>query len=1159
MKSINRIVAVLLVLCLIGDLAVAGDRWPAGHGPRVTDHVFSSQALAPTMAFATTPSLRKETSAKVDRSLASAMRSPTGNEVFDRMARGFRTRDIAQSLEITIRKVRMNLSDAYERLQLRDPLQDPQGKKLGRGAVLRSVYQRGYPLPPDEIITPLLNLCRSKELSKLEKMILTCAITGHTTYKAIALALPPREKKYAIEEAITSINAKLTKHFGPNPIDFWLAAALLAAPRDGKALDPDILYAPAGREDILGVLTPRQREAVELMIQGLERKDISSRLGICIGTVRVHLTDAYKRLRVKGYGIRAVMKASNPDDRAGAVLTFLRQSSGQDIMEYTLILGAFSAVVGILFTRLQPGALGPAHLHLVSLYQIAIAATVAVNSLVFGMAAGENDPPDAWSAEPVQRLLEALRSGAIDWPQNILRPLIEKKDVEAFFDALSAEPVEQIDNSLEGQLLVERPMPNAGRILRIESVASDGTVNALTLITWVKKNSNVVFGNNTEVQKYAPGELLNPKVRLLPGLRIAAVNPDPQVLRLIADMHALTEPWKKMGFLKPTDGDEFLYGDDPENGAMLSASRKGYWVMRLPINPAFGSRFLWISFNIGTKTFLVNCVRPQPFDCAKDPFRRLVSVGPNKLRIVLVKDAFEAIQEEVRHGKYGDFEWEIVAEEDEPGPPHEGPRLVKPSAAPDGMQNHTIATTPEYHRPGRRSIEPGEDHLRRFADTRRRLRKDHGKLLADVLDEVKTTLAQFLNVLAHFENGVIVQDLLAHKNPVVDLITTYHESLHAKLYRRRRARTVTEAEKLAEEIAVTYKELEYFFSSKFKPDERTTFEGFLTGQRQDIVSHLYLALLRDLRRYVNWTRDHVAVLGLVSNYVRPGAADDQTLQALANRYIKQLAPQDSAAGAERENLNRQRRLAGIALNKQPVKAKEELQEALQRAEQGQRFVVPPMLVKLGIQRGDTVNGFLDWLQKLVTRWWIEICPDRPLPPDGLFWNLTKHLLKPGWKRLINGKPPARDPKLAEDEVVELIPPKTPQPARPRKAKPAIAIEGLPDSLSEEVNIIAALLNDCSVKKRRAWVTKISLKVGNFRSVLNQELRSSNSNLVLKEPIVILNAMMSILHRGIWSPFVFYPRVNELRDHMRSLIESLKQIPPKKSDSQASARRDQGAA
>ena len=190
---------------------------------------------------------------------------------------------------------------------------------------------------------------------------------------------------------------------------------------------------------------------------------------------------------------------------------------------------------------------------------------------------------------------------------------------------------------------------------------------------------------------------------------------------------------------------------------------------------------------------------------------------------------------------------------------------AKPPDAPAGSQNYTIATTPEYQREGPRPIELDLAHIAQMETTRERLRRDHGALLGDVLDAVKITLVQGLDAMAHFVIGQIVQDLLAHNHPVADLITTYHEMLHAKL-RQERHRRPDREERLAEEVAVTYKELEYFFN--LPPAEQDDYLRYLEEHRRDIDGRLYRELIDSLRPAV-WGKDRFPILWKIAGYVDP--------------------------------------------------------------------------------------------------------------------------------------------------------------------------------------------------------------------------------------------------------------------------------------------------
>ncbi len=51
-----------------------------------------------------------------------------------------------------------------------------------------------------------------------------------------------------------------------------------------------------------GVLTPRERQVVELTLRGHSADAIGKRLGISSGTVRIHRRNIYSKLRISSQG-----------------------------------------------------------------------------------------------------------------------------------------------------------------------------------------------------------------------------------------------------------------------------------------------------------------------------------------------------------------------------------------------------------------------------------------------------------------------------------------------------------------------------------------------------------------------------------------------------------------------------------------------------------------------------------------------------------------------------------------------------------------------------------------------------------------------------------------------------------------------------------------
>jgi DNA-binding NarL/FixJ family response regulator len=66
----------------------------------------------------------------------------------------------------------------------------------------------------------------------------------------------------------------------------------------GRALDT-LLRREAGEREAAGVLTPREIEMVGMVAQGLRNKELSQRLAISEGTVKIHLHNIYRKLKVE--------------------------------------------------------------------------------------------------------------------------------------------------------------------------------------------------------------------------------------------------------------------------------------------------------------------------------------------------------------------------------------------------------------------------------------------------------------------------------------------------------------------------------------------------------------------------------------------------------------------------------------------------------------------------------------------------------------------------------------------------------------------------------------------------------------------------------------------------------------------------------------------
>ena len=89
--------------------------------------------------------------------------------------------------------------------------------------------------------------------------------------------------------------------------------------RDGTAIDPDVIAQLLGRpreDDPLADLTPREREVLALMAEGLSNRGICGRLSLSPKTVEAHVKNIFMKL--------GLMPAPDDHRRVLAVLAFLR-------------------------------------------------------------------------------------------------------------------------------------------------------------------------------------------------------------------------------------------------------------------------------------------------------------------------------------------------------------------------------------------------------------------------------------------------------------------------------------------------------------------------------------------------------------------------------------------------------------------------------------------------------------------------------------------------------------------------------------------------------------------------------------------------------------------------------------------------------------------
>lgn len=101
---------------------------------------------------------------------------------------------------------------------------------------------------------------------------------------------------------------------------FQLVDAVRRVHEGETVVDPTIVSSPFGRRrrlDPLAALSPREREVLELVAEGLSNKAIAGRLFVAERTVEAHVTQIFLKLRLD--------ESPTAHRRVLAVLTFLRQ------------------------------------------------------------------------------------------------------------------------------------------------------------------------------------------------------------------------------------------------------------------------------------------------------------------------------------------------------------------------------------------------------------------------------------------------------------------------------------------------------------------------------------------------------------------------------------------------------------------------------------------------------------------------------------------------------------------------------------------------------------------------------------------------------------------------------------------------------------------
>ena len=93
----------------------------------------------------------------------------------------------------------------------------------------------------------------------------------------------------------------------------------------GTAFDPEVVAQLMGRrrqDDPLSELTPREREVLTLMAEGLSNAAIAKRLWLTVGAVEKHISSIFARL--------GLLPGDDENRRVRAVLTYLEGVRGVD-------------------------------------------------------------------------------------------------------------------------------------------------------------------------------------------------------------------------------------------------------------------------------------------------------------------------------------------------------------------------------------------------------------------------------------------------------------------------------------------------------------------------------------------------------------------------------------------------------------------------------------------------------------------------------------------------------------------------------------------------------------------------------------------------------------------------------------------------------------
>ena len=107
-----------------------------------------------------------------------------------------------------------------------------------------------------------------------------------------------------ILEAIKEVNG------GGSPMSAPIARRLVKFFGNDKVVPPAAHAPPVPAVEVNASLTGREREVLDLMAEGLLYKEAADRLGLSVDTIRAHLRNIYKKLRVRNR-TEAILKLSD--------------------------------------------------------------------------------------------------------------------------------------------------------------------------------------------------------------------------------------------------------------------------------------------------------------------------------------------------------------------------------------------------------------------------------------------------------------------------------------------------------------------------------------------------------------------------------------------------------------------------------------------------------------------------------------------------------------------------------------------------------------------------------------------------------------------------------------------------------------------------------